>query len=89
MPKVNLSTKGGVAEIWIDRPEVHAGIGGTNGKYFKLKGRYYYAQAFEFAKQGVDNDLSIIVFDVMEAGNIHRALVGEPIGTLVSSREGG
>jgi uridylate kinase len=37
----------------------------------------------------MDNALPIIVFDVMEAGNIHRALVGEPIGTLVSSREGG
>ena len=36
----------------------------------------------------MDNALPIIVFDVMEAGNIHRALVGEPIGTLVSSREG-
>ena len=33
----------------------------------------------------MDNALPIIVFDVMEAGNIHRALVGEPIGTLVSS----
>jgi uridylate kinase len=37
----------------------------------------------------MDNALPIIVFDVMEPGNIHRALVGEPIGTLVSSREGG
>jgi uridylate kinase len=36
----------------------------------------------------MDNALPIIVFDVMEAGNIHRALVGEPIGTLVSSGEG-
>jgi uridylate kinase len=35
----------------------------------------------------MDNDLPIIVFDVSEAGNIARALVGEPIGTLVSSRE--
>jgi uridylate kinase len=33
----------------------------------------------------MDNALPIIVFDVMEAGNIHRALVGEPIGTVVSS----
>jgi uridylate kinase len=31
-----------------------------------------------------DNDLPIIVFDVLKPGNIHRALVGEPIGTLVS-----
>jgi uridylate kinase len=35
----------------------------------------------------MDNRLPIIVFDVTAAGNIHRALVGEPIGTLVSSAE--
>jgi len=35
----------------------------------------------------MDNHLPIIVFDVSEPGNIARALVGEPIGTLVSSRE--
>src|SRR4249920_3156734 len=33
----------------------------------------------------MDNQLPIIVFDVSTPGNIHRALVGEPIGTLVSS----
>jgi uridylate kinase len=33
----------------------------------------------------MDNRLPIIVFDVMEPGNIARALVGEPIGTLVST----
>ncbi len=36
----------------------------------------------------MDNQLPIIVFDVTKPGNIGRALVGEPIGTLVSSREG-
>jgi uridylate kinase len=36
----------------------------------------------------MDNSLPIIVFDVMKAGNIRRALMGEPIGTLVSSKEG-
>jgi uridylate kinase len=36
----------------------------------------------------MDNELPIIVFDVTKPDNIHRALVGEPIGTLVSSREG-
>ena len=36
----------------------------------------------------MDNELPIIVFDVSAPGNIHRALVGESIGTLVSSREG-
>jgi uridylate kinase len=35
----------------------------------------------------MDNELPIIVFDVSEPENITRALVGEPIGTLVSSRE--
>src|SRR3954449_8936143 len=34
----------------------------------------------------MDNALPIIVFDVMEPGNIRRALLGEPIGTLVSSK---
>src|SRR3990172_27017 len=33
----------------------------------------------------MENRLPIIVFDVMEPGNIRRALVGEPIGTLVST----
>jgi len=33
----------------------------------------------------MDNRLPIIVFDVMEPGNIARALVGEPIVTLVST----
>jgi uridylate kinase len=33
----------------------------------------------------MDNSLPIIVFDVTAPGNIRRALVGEPIGTVVSS----
>jgi uridylate kinase len=33
----------------------------------------------------MDNKLPIIVFNVMEPGNIARALVGEPIGTLVTT----
>jgi uridylate kinase len=32
----------------------------------------------------MDNRLPIVVFDLMGAGNIRRALEGEPIGTLVS-----
>jgi uridylate kinase len=35
----------------------------------------------------MDNALPIIVFDVTQSGNIIKALVGEPIGTLVSSQE--
>jgi uridylate kinase len=33
----------------------------------------------------MDNRLPIIVFNVMEPGNIRRALIGEPIGTLVDT----
>ncbi len=33
----------------------------------------------------LDNDLPIIVFDVTEPGNIRKALVGDPIGTLVTT----
>jgi len=36
----------------------------------------------------MDNSLPIIVFDVTQSGNIIKALVGDPIGTLVSSGEG-
>jgi uridylate kinase len=36
----------------------------------------------------MDNELPIIVFDVTAPGNIRRALVGEAIGTLVSSGKG-
>jgi len=35
----------------------------------------------------MDNALPIIVFDVTQAGNITKALTGEPIGTLVSTAE--
>ena len=31
-----------------------------------------------------DHDLPIVVFRLLESGNIHRAVSGEPIGTLVS-----
>jgi uridylate kinase len=36
----------------------------------------------------MDNELPIVVFDVSTPGNIRRALSGEAIGTLVSSKEG-
>jgi len=32
----------------------------------------------------MDNKLPIVVFDVLEPGNIRRALMGDPIGTVVS-----
>ena len=35
----------------------------------------------------MDNELPIIVFDVLKPGNIRRALMGEPIGTVVGAKE--
>ncbi len=43
--------------------DLHEGSG-LAGKYFKLKGRYYYAQGFQFRANGPDHDLGVVVFDV-------------------------
>jgi uridylate kinase len=40
------------------------------------------ATAFSLCR---DNEKPVIVFDIAEPGNIHRALTGEPVGTVVSS----
>src|SRR6185503_317320 len=51
----------------IENIELHRGNlgwGGKIGRYFKLKGRYYYAQSFEFGAGSADQDLGAIVFDV-------------------------
>ena len=37
----------------------------------------------------MDNALPIIVFDLRQAGNIHKAVAGEPIGTIVHAMAGG
>jgi len=31
----------------------------------------------------MDNDIPLVVFSIMETGNIKRAVLGEPIGTVV------
>lgn len=48
----------------IEHPELHSGSGALDGKYFKLDGRYYYVQSFQFRQGGADHDLGAIVFDV-------------------------
>ncbi|MEP6689897.1 MAG: hypothetical protein ABJD07_02005 [Gemmatimonadaceae bacterium] len=48
----------------IPNVEQHSGVGGEAGKYFKLKGRYYYAKCLQFEANTPDYDLSMIVFDV-------------------------
>jgi uridylate kinase len=77
----------------------HSGVDGvysadprTNPDAVKLT----HVEYLEVLKQGLkvmdstaitfcmDNQLPIVVFDLMAPGNIRRALVGEPIGTMVS-----
>jgi len=48
----------------IENAELHRGSGGTDGKYFKLNDRYYYAQGLQFQQGGPDADLGAVVFDV-------------------------
>jgi hypothetical protein len=48
----------------IEDAPLHQGIGAMDGKYFKIRGRYYYAQSFQFFQGGPDADLGAIVFDV-------------------------
>ncbi len=47
----------------IEDAELHQGAGMDN-KYFKLGGRYYDVQSFQFRGSGPDTDLGAIVFDV-------------------------
>ncbi len=35
----------------------------------------------------MDNDIPLIVFSIMEQGNINRAVMGEPIGTIVRGKK--
>ena len=48
----------------IDNPELHRGSGALGPMYVKSKGRYYFAQSFQFGDGGPDRELGAIVFDV-------------------------
>lgn len=48
----------------IENAELHKGIGAMDGKYFKINGRYYYAQSFQFQQGTPDEDLGAVIFDV-------------------------
>jgi len=56
------------------------GLGGVGAKYFKLNGRYYLVNSFQFGQSGPNADLGAVVFDVTglpdtskikEVGRIH------------------
>jgi hypothetical protein len=46
------------------RTEQHAGLGGENGRYFKLNNRYYYAKTVQFNAPGPDDTLGLVIYDV-------------------------
>jgi hypothetical protein len=48
----------------IENANLHVGAGGLRTKYFKLKGRYYIAECFQFRQGTPDGDLGAIIFDV-------------------------
>ncbi|HET9516055.1 MAG TPA: hypothetical protein VFO95_19125 [Gemmatimonadales bacterium] len=48
----------------IQDPELHRGIGAMDGKYFKIDGRYYYAQSLQFQQGTPDEDLGAVILDV-------------------------
>ncbi len=48
----------------IEDPELHRGIGAMDGKYFKIGGRYYYAQSLQFQQGTPDQDLGAVILDV-------------------------
>lgn len=48
----------------IEHPELHRGIGAMDGKYFKIDGRYYYAQSLQFQQGTPDQDLGAVILDV-------------------------
>src|SRR5687767_10877241 len=48
----------------IDNPELHRGIGAMDGKYFKINGRYYFAQSLQFQQGTPDADVGAVILDV-------------------------
>ena len=48
----------------IEDQDLHTGLGGLDVKTFKLDGRYYVVQSFQYGQGGPDNDLGAVVFDV-------------------------
>jgi len=48
----------------IENAGLHEGMGSMDPAYFKLDGRYYFAQSFQFRAGGPNNDLGAVIFDV-------------------------
>ena len=48
----------------MENPELLRAYGGLQGKYFKLRGRYYYAQSFQILQGSPNADVGAVIFDV-------------------------
>lgn len=68
----NPSTPRKIWEWRIEDPELHRGIGAMDGKYFKIDGRYYYAQSLQFQQGTPDEDLGAVIFDVTSLPDVSR-----------------
>jgi uridylate kinase len=80
-------THSGVDGVYSADPRLHSdAVKLTEVTHFEVLNRRLEVMDSTAITFCMDNSLPIIVFDVMEAGNIRRALLGEPIGTLVSSK---
>jgi hypothetical protein len=56
----------------IENAPLHVGAGGLANMYFKVNGRYYYAQSYQFRAGGPDNDLAFNVFDVTSLPDVSK-----------------
>jgi len=58
-------TRAKVLYSWhMPEPELHRGLGSVAPAYLKSRGRYYFANGFQFAQGGPDAQLGAIVWDV-------------------------
>ena len=60
----NISAPKQIYRWSIDNPELHRGIGAMDGKYFKVNGRYYFAQSLQFQQGTPDAELGAVILDV-------------------------
>src|SRR5438552_2690274 len=79
-------THSGVDGVYTADPKLDPGaVKFTEVSHFEVLNRRLAVMDSTAITFCMDNQLPIIVFDITAPGNIHRALIGEPIGTLVST----
>jgi uridylate kinase len=77
-------THGGVDGVYDDDPRTNpAAVKFDEISFMEVIARQLNVMDHTAITFCMDNGLPICVFDVMTAGNIHRAVRGEPLGTIV------